>query len=109
MRPLHFVVVSLLLVVLGRGAALAQSATGEVNGPVQDPTGAVVSGAKVTLTKRGTKSTEVTVSNGSGNFLFINLQPGDYILSAEHAGFKKLTTEPFTLQVNQTITQPVRL
>src|SRR5215472_4534065 len=86
MRPLHFVAVLMLLVMLASGAALAQSATGEVNGTVLDPTGAVVSGAKVTLTSQGTKISDVRVSNSTGNFIFINLQPGDYVLSAEHPG-----------------------
>jgi len=109
MRPLHFVAVSMLLVILASGAALAQSATGEVNGNVLDPTGAVVSGAKVTLANRGTGISDSTTTNGSGYFLFINLQPGVYTLTVEKQGFKKTATEPFTLEVNQNLTQPIRL
>jgi outer membrane receptor protein involved in Fe transport len=110
MRPSHLIAAVLLLAVLLTGSALlAQTATGEVNGTITDPTGAVVSGARVTLTNQGMRISHTASSNASGNFLFINLLPGLYVLTAEETGFKKVATAPFELAVNQTLTLPVHL
>jgi hypothetical protein len=109
MRPLRLVAVHTLLILLTGSVSLAQSATGEVNGTVMDATGAVVAGARVTLTNQRTQISDSTASNGSGYYLFINLQPGVYVLTVEKQGFKKVATAPFELAVNQTITQPMHL
>jgi hypothetical protein len=110
MRPSHIIAALLLLVLLISGSALfAQTATGEVSGTITDPTGAFVAGAKVTLTNRDTGISRTTTTNGSGLYVFINLQPGRYVLVAEQAGFKKAETALFELAVNQTITQPIHL
>jgi hypothetical protein len=110
MRPSAWITILMLLVLLATGSALlAQTATGEVNGTITDPSGAVVPGARITLTNQGTKISVSTTSNASGNFLFINLQPGVYVLTAEQTGFKRVVTAPFELAVNQTLTQPVHL
>src|SRR5215470_7253671 len=110
MRPFRPVVMYTLFILLAGSVGLAQqSATAEVNGTVLDLTGAVVAGAKVTLTNQGTKISDSAASNASGYFIFINLQPGVYVLTVEREGFKKVATAPFELAVNQTITQPVHL
>src|SRR5262245_55366791 len=83
MRPIHIIAALLLLVLLTGGSALfAQTATGEVSGTITDPTGAFVAGAKVTLTNRDTGISRTTTTNGSGLYVFINLQPGRYVLVA---------------------------
>src|SRR5262249_42670323 len=74
-----------------------------------DASGAVVSGAMVTITNQGTRISNRSTTNGSGNFLFLNVQPGVYSLAVEKTGFKKMQTAPFDLAVNQTLTQPVTL
>src|SRR5260370_2208850 len=110
MRPSRLATVSLLVVLTLTGSLVfAQNATGGVNGTILDATGAVVAGASVTISKQGTKISNNTTSNGSGYYLFINLPPGGYFLSVEKRGFKKSTTESFSLEVNQTITQPTHM
>jgi hypothetical protein len=101
-------IVSVVLL-LASSSLSAQTATGQVNGNITDGTGAVVGGANITITNQGTKITNRTTSNTSGNFLFINLQPGVYSLEVEKQGFKKAEIPPFELAVNQTISQPVAL
>src|SRR5262245_17184146 len=84
MRPLRLVAMYSLLTLLAGSVGLAQqSATGEVNGSILDPTGAVVSGARVMLTNQGTKISGSAASNASGYYIFINLQPGIYVLTVE--------------------------
>jgi Carboxypeptidase regulatory-like domain/TonB dependent receptor len=110
MRPSHLIAALLLLAVFLTGSALlAQTATGEVNGTITDPSGASIPGAKVTITNRVTGVRNTTTSNGSGYYVLINLPPASYVLAVEQQGFKRMETAPFELAVNQTITQPVHL
>ena len=59
---------------------LAQStvSTGSIIGTVTEPTGAVVSGAKVTLTNTATGQTIDLTSNSAGAFNSGALSPGNY-------------------------------
>jgi Carboxypeptidase regulatory-like domain len=108
MRPLTASLLFLVLLFTG-AALLAQTATGEVNGTIVDPTGAIISGAAVSITNQGTRIRTATTSNDSGYYLFINLQPGTYVLLVEKLGFKRAETAPFELGVNQTLSQPITL
>src|SRR5258708_3187591 len=110
LRPSYVPPMSLVIWLLLSASSLpAQTATAEVNGTIADSTGAMVSGGAVMITNQGTKISNRTTSNGSGYFIFINLQPGPYVLTVEKQGFKKVETRPFDLAVNQTLTQPVSL
>lgn len=74
---------------LGCGiSALAQSSTQSVLGLVTDASGAVVQGAQVTLTNRGTNVVVTTTTNETGNYTFPLIQVGDYDVQAQAAGFK---------------------
>ncbi len=72
-------------------AAYAQTITsGTIAGTVVDPSGGLVSGAKVTATdQRGISSTLTT--SGAGDFKFASLTPGDVVLKASAAGFQETT------------------
>jgi len=68
-----------LLVVLCVGTLLmwAQStATGTLAGTVTDQSGAVVSGATVTLTDVATNTSRTTTTNETGRYIFVNVPPG---------------------------------
>src|SRR6516165_443875 len=65
--------------------------TGGVAGTVTDPTGAVVSGADVTLKNAATSEQYRATSSSSGEYTFSLLKPGEYTLSVEKAGFKTAT------------------
>ncbi len=70
-------------------AAFAQSiVTGDLTGTVSDPSGAVVSGATVTLKSADTSSTQSTATSPSGVYRFVLLKPGAYKLSVSQKGFK---------------------
>jgi hypothetical protein len=56
---------------------------------VVDPTGALIAGAKVTVTQQSTSSSRSAVTNGSGQFNIPSLPPTTYTVSVEAAGFKK--------------------
>src|ERR1051326_242461 len=86
-----------------------QTSTGEANGTIQDSTGAAVTDATVTLVNQATRIENRAKSNGSGYFVFISVQPGSYVLSVEKQGFRKTQTQPFSLGVNQTVTQTLTM
>jgi hypothetical protein len=91
-------------------AAPAQTtiSTGSIQGSVVDPTGAVVSGAKVIVSNRKTGQSIPTSTNSAGVYTSGALSPGDYVVRVEAQGFK--TTElPVTVQVGVTTAGSVRL
>jgi hypothetical protein len=97
-------ILSLLIVVIAIAvSALAQTATGSIRGIVSDPSKAIISGAKVTVTNKDTGATRVTQTNSVGEFQFSLLQPGDYEIKVAMQGFKSHVA-PITLQVGESIT-----
>lgn len=86
-----------------------QTATGEINGTILDPTGAAVADAAVRLINQGTRIESHAISNSSGYFVFLNVQPGNYILAVTKDGFRKTQTPPFEVTVNQTISRSLDL
>ncbi len=67
--------------------ASAQFETASIVGTVKDATGAVVPGAKVTLTNTATGVTAERVSDANGNYEFFTVRIGSYLITAEKAGF----------------------
>ena len=83
-------------------SAHAQITTGTVRGTVTDPNGAVVPGAKVTLTKKSTNTSSTQVTTASGTFEFTNLLTGDdYSVSIEATSFKNLLLTDVKVSLNQ--------
>jgi hypothetical protein len=68
--------------------AVAQVTTADLLGTVQDPSGASVPGAKVTVTNTGTKETRSATTGGSGEYTLTLLNPGHYAVSISANGFK---------------------
>ena len=82
--------------------------TSSIQGNVEDPSGAEIADAKVTLINSATGVTTTTVSDASGNYRFISLAPGAYKMSVEAKGFAKSTSE-LTLLTEQNLSVPVKL
>src|ERR1700740_3130918 len=75
------------LLLLLAGSASAQVSTASVNGVIRDPKGAVIPGASIVLSSVDTSVQRTSVSNGSGEYVFLNITPGRYTLSASAQGF----------------------
>jgi len=88
--PVVIIVASVLWIAV---PLLAQSttATGSIQGTLTDPSGAVVSGAKITITNKDTGQALHVTTSSAGTYNSGALVPGDYSVRAEAAGFK--TTE----------------
>jgi hypothetical protein len=86
-------------------AALSQSqiTAGTIQGTVLDPAGAVVSNAKVEVKNLDTNFTRAIESDSDGRFVFLQLQPGRYIITVTKQGFATLVQENLSLSVGQTI------
>ena len=79
----------------------AQTITGNINGTVTDPSGAIIPGAKVTATNIDTNVQTPTTSNNDGIYNIRFLQVGHYTVSVTAPGFDNRTFGPFTLEANQ--------
>ncbi len=80
--------------------ALAQSAVdGAVGGTVHDATGAIVPGARVTVTNNGTAAAQTVQADEQGFFRAIHLQPGSYTVEATSAGFGVYKSTAVVVQV----------
>ena len=81
------------------GTAFAQTA--QVTGTVTDPTGAVVSQAKLFVKNLDTGVGRESLTNERGNYIVTALLPGRYQVAAEAAGFKQMRRGPVTLAIDQ--------
>ena len=83
-------------------------ATGSIQGSVTDPTGAVISGARVTITHKSTGQVITTSTNSAGAYTSGSLIPGDYVVRVEAKGFSTTETQ-LVIQVGVTSTGNVKL
>jgi hypothetical protein len=65
--------------------------TGSIQGTITDPSGAVVPGAKISITNKATSQAISTGTTSSGTYTSGALVPGDYTVRVEAPGFKALT------------------
>jgi len=101
--------VSVFAVLVCLAILAAAQSTSSLNGSVSDPSGAAVSGAKITLTEPTTGLQRTTTSNASGLYQFLDVPPGDYRLEANAAGFAAVVVPKVTLLVKLPSTVPLRL
>jgi len=102
--PNWLALVLLLIVVLPAHAA----ADVQLTGVVTDPTGAVISGAKVELL-RGASVVASTSSDAQGNFQLSAKQAGHYRVRASASGFATQQTAPFYLAPGKPIHHEIAL
>jgi A-macroglobulin TED domain/Alpha-2-macroglobulin family/Carboxypeptidase regulatory-like domain/MG2 domain/A-macroglobulin receptor binding domain len=62
--------------------------TGAINGVVVDPTGAVITNAKVTATREGDTNKYTATTNGEGRYVIQNLPAGLYSVEVYAQGFQ---------------------
>lgn len=87
----------------GASVTVAQSTTGSIYGTVQDQTGDVIPEAQITVKDVATGETFNAVSNNNGDFSFPTVKPGEYVVSAQHQGFKSETLQSVRLDANRNV------
>src|SRR3954470_15396554 len=98
------VVAALLLIFAVSGYTLAQ-VNATLTGTVADASGALIPGVEVTAKNINTGITTTGVTNETGAFSFLSLQPGTYTLTADLAGFQTAKYENLDLGQGQAVRQ----
>lgn len=89
----------LVALAIPAGVAAQMVSRGAIHGVVEDATGAVVPGAKVTLIS-SFGAREIT-SDPDGSFLFLALEPGKYTIRVAMAGFKTAEAKDINVRLNE--------
>ncbi|QNI32349.1 TonB-dependent receptor [Alloacidobacterium dinghuense] len=77
----------LLLVLSLTSLTFAQTATTSLRGTIKDPSGAVVPGARITLTDNSTGKLLQTTSTSGGDYQFNQIPPATYTIKVSVTGF----------------------
>lgn len=92
-----------------QSSGYAQQSNASVRGIVRDPNGAAVPSAEIVLHNTATNVERRSVTNDSGEYVFLQVVPGEYTIQTSKAGFQKSQIQPFRLGVNQASTIDINL
>jgi len=91
------------------GVLSAQAVNASIYGALSDSSGGAVTKAAVTAANIKTGVAVKTSSNEAGVYLFPSLQPGEYRVSAELAGFRKAIADHVVLAVSARVAVDLKL
>jgi hypothetical protein len=91
------------------GGASAQTGTTSLHGAVTDQSGAAITGAKIALNNAQQGLHRETTAGAGGEYEFLSLPPGSYVLHVEASGFRKFEQTNLQLLVNTPTTSNVKL
>ncbi len=103
----RYLIVGLALMALSVPAWAQVSAS--ISGRVEDPSGAAVGGAAITVKSLETGAIRNTVTDSSGNYELLSLPLGAQELKAEKNGFKAVVRTGINLEVGEQAVANVRL
>ncbi len=103
----HIFLLFLMLAAIS-SIAYAQS-TATLQGSVTDPSGAFVSGAKVSVRNQGTGFERIVQTDSDGNYQVAALPPGVYRVDAQAQGFGGQSVKDLTLEVSRIVVQNFQL
>jgi hypothetical protein len=97
------ILICIFIIPLFSSIAFANDIGGSLSGEIQDPTGAAIAKAKVTLTNPGTGVTLTTVSNNTGSYYFASVPVGTYELRVFAPGFRAYRRTAITMNVTSIV------
>src|SRR4051812_24888299 len=97
-----------LLVVAAAGSVFGQGFQGGLRGSVKDA-GGVIPGVEVTLTNEQTNIKRSSVTNERGEFVFANVDPGNYGVRATLQGYKTVDRGAIRIGTQQFLTLDLTL
>jgi hypothetical protein len=100
-RSFSFVCITALLAVSAPLVRAQSGANTGLQGRVTDATGASIPGVTVTIERSETGERRVVTSSDTGDWEARLLSPGQYQLTFEHTGFKKLVREGIAVSTSQ--------
>jgi hypothetical protein len=92
-------ILSTILILSAAAAAFGQTA--QMTGLITDSSKAAMAGVKVTVTNAQTGVSRATASNVQGNYTVPLLPPGKYQVLVQADGFRPISREGITLEVDQ--------
>src|SRR6266702_1854307 len=103
----------LVILICGIGStalcAQVQAINGSIQGEVADAHGALVPGADVEADELDTGIVHRAVTDASGHFEFLSLQPGRYVVKISKTGFATTIQENLNLTVGRTVSLKLTL
>ena len=102
-QSLLMIFVLLGALVVASAPAVAQTVTGTVSGAIVDSSGAVISGAAVTLLDERTGDTRKAATNSEGRFVFSAVQPEIYTIKVTVQGFESLEQKSIVLSADENL------
>ncbi len=87
----------------------AQSTGGRILGRVSDASGAILAGVKINLTNDATGANRDAATSDSGDYVFVEVQPGQYSVKFEQQGFSSNLRKGVTVEINQVVTLNVTM
>lgn len=91
--------ISLVFVILAAVSLYAQTFRGTILGTVTDPSGAVISGAQVTVKNAGTGLERSSTTSGDGSYSIPELPIGTYDVTITQSGFRTFIAKGVTVVV----------
>lgn len=88
---------------LAAALAYSQAVTGSFVGTVTDTSGAIIPGAKVTITEVAQKVSRTALTDARGNYSFPQVAPGTYMITFTKQGFATTSRNAVPLQVNSAV------
>jgi len=99
----------LLAVLTSSGLRAQAPGTGAIAGEVSDPSGAVLPNAHVSVVCKQTGFNRMTTTTAEGSFRVPLLQPGDYSVVVDAAGFKQHSLPSVSVTVSETVEVKIKL
>jgi hypothetical protein len=96
---------SLAILLLAASPLRAQVDAGSILGTVTDQSGAVINGAKVTLTNEGTGVSLSTTTGSDGVYKFTPVRIGSYKLDVSFQGFQTVTAKGVVVNIGADVVQ----
>jgi hypothetical protein len=105
----HVVILLAVILMFNAAPGLAQMNTGEIDGVVRDPSGAVVLNAAVSAVESSTHLEYSTKTNNSGEYLLAQMPVGRYNLTVSLQGFKQIVQPNVELHAGERLRQTFTL
>jgi hypothetical protein len=114
MRPIRPLLAFVCLVIGCCHLSWSQASFSSLRGTINDPSGAVIPGATVTIVNKATSLQSTQTANGSGEYQFQQVVPGTYVITANGSGFSSqskqadlLVNQPATINFKLTVRSEV--
>jgi len=96
--PVRSVLTAMLVLLLIGSTSLGQTTRSSLSGLINDQNGAAVSGAKIAAKHTATNEEFQTTTDAQGAFIFPSMPLGQYSVTIEAAGFKRLEAREWRLK-----------